>query len=183
MLREGGYIYIYICARTRHTGVGFVQKRWDLRSTSHLCNNAADNGQRASSVSLKHALNSRGADELAETERERESGVYTGSNSRALRASPNPSPPSPPVPLFFCSPDRVRDGHVWLKRRKVCPRDPFQQVVVLFVRRKRKQKRRGGGCGEEAAERDRKREDRLPGLNWNCHVRASEANQRKKQLV
>lgn len=29
---------------------------------------------------------------------------------------------------------------------------------------------------------DRKREDRLPGLNWNCHVRASEANQRKNNL-
>jgi len=29
------------------------------RPTSHLCNNGADNGQRASSVSLKHALNSR----------------------------------------------------------------------------------------------------------------------------
>lgn len=37
----------------------FVQKRGGLRSTSHLCNNGADNGQRASSVSLKHALNSR----------------------------------------------------------------------------------------------------------------------------
>lgn len=37
----------------------FVQKREGLRSTSHLCNNGADNGQRASSVSLKHALNSR----------------------------------------------------------------------------------------------------------------------------
>lgn len=31
-------------------------------------------------------------------------------------------------------------------------------------------------------ERDRKREDRLPGLNWNCHVRASEATQRKNNL-
>lgn len=36
-----------------------LQKRGGLRSTSHLGNNAADNGQRASSVSLKHALNSR----------------------------------------------------------------------------------------------------------------------------
>ena len=34
-----------------------LQKRGGLRSTSHLGNNAADNGQRASSVSLKHALN------------------------------------------------------------------------------------------------------------------------------
>lgn len=34
-----------------------------------------------------------------------------------------------------------------------------------------------------ADERDRKREDRrLPGLNWNCHVRASEAHQRKNNL-
>lgn len=48
-----------VAAATGGQRVGFVQKRRGLRSTSHLCNNGADNGQRASSVSLKHALNSR----------------------------------------------------------------------------------------------------------------------------
>lgn len=41
------------------------------------------------------------------------------------------------------------------------------------------QKEKGKWGGEEASgpkERDRKREDRLRGLNWNCHVRVSEAN-------
>lgn len=38
---------------------GGPTKARGLRSTSHLDNNATDNGQRASSVSLKHALNSR----------------------------------------------------------------------------------------------------------------------------
>lgn len=41
---------------------------------------------------------------------------------------------------------------------------------------------RGSGWSGRGGGSDRKREDRLPGLNWNCHVRASEANQRKNNL-
>lgn len=66
--------------------VGFVQKRRGLRSTSHLCNNGADNGQRASSVSLKHALNSR---EPTNWLKPREPG-------RNQLPPDSPLPPSPP---------------------------------------------------------------------------------------
>lgn len=128
---------------------------------------------------IKTCIEFERADELAETERVRQ-------DQLALSASLS----LPPLPPPFSSSSVLRienDGHVWLKRRKVCP--TLSNVVVLFVRRKRKQRKEGIGGGgerdgEEAAEpeRDRKREDRLPGLNWNCHVRASEANQRKNNL-
>ncbi|KAI4482529.1 hypothetical protein M0804_008382 [Polistes exclamans] len=64
------------------------QKRGGLRSTSHLGNNASDNGQRASGVSLKHALNSR---EPTNWLKRRELGL-------AWSIPPPPAPPPPPVP-------------------------------------------------------------------------------------
>nr|KAF7420169.1 hypothetical protein H0235_010466 [Vespula pensylvanica] len=78
----------------RRYGVVDSQKRGGLRSTSHLGNNASDNGQRASGVSLKHALNSR---EPTNWLKRRELG---------LGRSIPPPPPSPPpsLPLTTTTP-------------------------------------------------------------------------------
>ncbi|KAL2715420.1 hypothetical protein V1478_015118 [Vespula squamosa] len=66
--------------------------RGGLRSTSHLGNNASDNGQRASGVSLKHALNSR---EPTNWLKRRELGL-----GRSILPPPPPPLPSPPPPTL-----------------------------------------------------------------------------------
>lgn len=146
-LREGEWV-------AGKQGRVFVQKHEGLRSTSHLCNNGADNGQRASTVSLKHALNSR---EPTNWLKPRE----PGRNQLPL-----------PRPLFFGGGRRS-----CLIETTKSLFDPFQRCCYS-VRMARKREKRKGRQEEKVGpkERDRKRQDRLPGLNWNCHVRASEAN-------
>lgn len=166
---------------TRESGrrVGFrIKARGPFdRPTSHLCNNGADNGQRASSVSLKHALNSR---EPTNWLKPRELGQ--------LSVHPFPPPPlHPQFPILTPLPSSRRPG----EGRRSCliettksPPDPFpacRSCCSVCVAQEEKRGRRGGGGSNE--NRTRNREDRSLGLNWNCHVRASEAESKEKQLV
>lgn len=75
--------------RRGRAGSDSYKSRRGLRSTSHLCNNGADNGQRASSVSLKHALNSREPTNWLKP-RERPAGTN-------LPLQPLSPPPRPPL--------------------------------------------------------------------------------------
>jgi len=104
-----------------------VQKRGGgvLRSTSHLRDNGTDNGQRASSVSLKHALNS-----------------VEPTNWLKLREFPrSASNPLPP-------PSRWRRTMLLIETTKSLP-DPFQRCCSIRAAKSGREKgwRRRGKVG------------------------------------
>ena len=122
-----------------------------LWSTSHLGNNALDNGQRASTVSLKHALNSRESRRI-------------GWNWER-----------PPTLELACS--RMMVMSDW---------NVEKSALVLLLRWERGgqplQPEKTNGEKTNGKKRENRDGEAVAELNWNCHVRESEANQKKNNL-